>query len=169
MADPNRFFRWREMLAFAADVFGVKEGLSGLFVVFPAVWASLSAYLGFIEGIPWYWVVTLTPISGALFLFLLVALSRLWQPLPLRNPEQWRGHHAYRAWIAACLWVELNPHEHIPPISPAYAPLQRIKSALMAGHIDSLNADSGMKADISRDALINLARESPGPMPKFLQ
>lgn len=169
MPDPNRVFRLREMLAFAADIFGVKEAVSWLFAVFPILWASGSVYLGLAEGIPWYWVMTLSPISGALLLFLLVALSRLWQPLPLRNLEQWRGHSSYRVWHAACLWVGLNPHESIPAISPAYAPLQRIKSALMTQKIASLHGGTNMNADVSREELIKLATLSDIPIPNFLQ
>ena len=45
------------------------------------------------------------------------------------NVRDWQHHDDYFVWVAACLWVPVQPEPKIPQGHPAYSALQHLKGA----------------------------------------
>lgn len=80
---------------------------------------------------------------------------------------RWQHHDNYFVWVAACLWVPMEPEGSIPATHPAYPSLQHIKGALTEGKIKSQDGTTDMKARVSAEELRKHAL-GRGEFPKFL-
>jgi hypothetical protein len=74
------------------------------------------------------------------------------------NISEWADHPNYSVWVAACLWINVKPSPQIDQSHPAYPMLQMIKGHLKAGTIKSLYGDTAMRATVSREELLKIAR-----------
>lgn len=162
---PNIFKVLREALSFGADAEQVTTRWGGVFGVIQTL-----ATGGFGIATNSYFIAfVVAPFAG-------LAVVLTWRmALALRSPfnqafnlYEWKGHPIYSMWVAACLWNNHKPWPSIPSDSPAWSSLQMIKSFVESGQIKTLAGETGMKARITRDELVKLARIRGGKLPEFL-
>lgn len=155
--------RLRDLLGLGADSIQVLTYLA------PAAtaYAVLTALVGWIARIPWFYVMVGAPIAGFSLACGLAVIAHLRNPRRTYNLDEWIGHDSYYVWVAACLWVDVAPWPEIGAEHPAYPALQKIKGALDANVIEEMYGGHGMKGRVERGQLLKLA-ELTGARPPFL-
>jgi len=149
------FERFKGWISFLADVvtvsvfFGVSAG---------AIAAIIFGIVGWLTNVPWFWILTISPVGAAGLLYSLHLWRELYESKTLEVlVRDWRDLDSYMVWQAACLWIGVPPTPKIDEKHKAYPALQKIKAALVAGHIQSVYGGTGMAARVTRDQLLKLA------------
>ena len=124
-------------------------------------------WLGHIS--PFWTAVGATTVGFLVLLSILIVfyLRSLGKPASREEIQSWSQHDSYYVFAASCLWKGLKPVKNIPPESPAYEPMQFIKSQLESRFIESMYQGTGMMARVTKQDLIKIANKV-GARPKFL-
>ena len=155
--------RWRDFLSITADILQI---IGWLGFTFASLWAVGMTWLGWENGTPWFWIVGFVPISTLALLASWAWIRSFGNPPSRFDLAKWTYHEAYSVWVAANLWINRYPWPTITPRSPAYAPMQKIKTAIETRQINVLSGE-GMRARVTREELIKLAGIH-NERPKFL-